>query len=679
MRYLVTLLFLPVLLFGQGHLLISEVYVPASGVQNHAFVEIYNPTNAAIATDNLYLANYKTYYEVVNDQFSTQSDAFLVQFPSGTIASKQTVTVALYGSDYKSQYGNSATYEIGSQDDSAADMTVHYKGANIKLSSSKGMLILFNWDGSNDLVQDVDYAGWGTFTTGLMDKTNIQIDGKDVDSNTSAYKADIAPASQKKLKIPTGEKSLQRAGIVETDEIASGGNGVGGHNEASEDLASSFLEGAPSPGTFSEIPGDGTGNVTASLQSVVGGEENDITFSFSTSINYTITKIELTIPSGWSWGEASGDVVLSGTAFTSAQIAVNGSVITISDVALTTLANGTVQVKKLTAPTDSKQGLFTTKTAVAGGNLTAISNTPVITITNFITIAEARNLPSGTAAEIKGVIVIGAGVLRNDFTSAYIADETGGIQVYKPGSIDPDVVRGSEVIMSGEIDEFNGVKQFSNYTITVLNQNVDLPKAKELSTKEASDASHEGAFLKLVGRIEDKYTAGPGVNIELNDGSGAVVVRVWETSNVDLNNFNQNDFVNIIGIHSLYNGAGQVLLAYNADIDTVKFDDAPIDLEVPNKPFAPDQHESFDIKYSAGMENSHVTMRIYDLGGRLIRTLFDGTGSPIKTTISWDGRNEYGDLATIGAYILHFEITNEETGKRQEKVAPIVVGTILSR
>ena len=67
------------------------------------------------------------------------------------------------------------------------------------------------------------------------------------------------------------------------------------------------------------------------------------------------------------------------------------------------------------------------------------------------------------------------------------------------------------------------------------------------------------------------------------------------------------------------------------------------------------------------------------LGGRLITTLYDGDGIPLQVTREWDGRNELGEQVPIGTYVLHFEVVNNETSKKIVKVAPIVVGTVLSR
>ena len=84
-----------------------------------------------------------------------------------------------------------------------------------------------------------------------------------------------------------------------------------------------------------------------------------------------------------------------------------------------------------------------------------------------------------------------------------------------------------------------------------------------------------------------------------------------------------------------------------------------------------------NIEYSSGAENSHINLRIFDLAGRLVVTLIDGAGVPFTNIYQWNGRNHLDELVPLGTYICHLEVVNEDTGKRTEKVAPIVVGTVL--
>jgi hypothetical protein len=51
-----------------------------------------------------------------------------------------------------------------------------------------------------------------------------------------------------------------------------------------------------------------------------------------------------------------------------------------------------------------------------------------------------------------------------------------------------------------------------------------------------------------------------------------------------------------------------------------------------------------------GSEASHVRVRLYDLSGRLVRTLMDGSRAPGRYDLTWDGRRDDGSAAGGGVY-----------------------------
>jgi hypothetical protein len=56
------------------------------------------------------------------------------------------------------------------------------------------------------------------------------------------------------------------------------------------------------------------------------------------------------------------------------------------------------------------------------------------------------------------------------------------------------------------------------------------------------------------------------------------------------------------------------------------------------------------IRFDAPPGGGEVMLRIYDVSGRLVRTLFKGTPSPGRNEITWNGRNETGADAAAGLY-----------------------------
>jgi len=1019
MRKLIPVLLLPFYLLAQDHLLISEAMIPSSTEQGKTFIEIYNPTSQAVDLSDVYLANYNTYYNSVNGQYSNNSAHFLVRFPAQNLAAGANVVVALDGAAFTSAFGSAPDFEILGTDGAVTDMSGLYIGGAAKLESS-AMIVLFQWDGQSDLVQDIDYIPWGLsfFSSRWTDKSGISIDGPDGDSDASSYNAETAVGSQDAPATPTGGQSLQRNGVTESNENSSGGNGIAGHDETSEAWSQSLRTAGPSPGSFSEVAGDGSGTVSVNPDTVDAATQVLLEFSAAGEDPYTLTDLQLVVPANWAWPQNSSAVTLSGTGFASAGVTVNddtinvesaqltsgqqgvlqisnlttpsvtvlstfrvssatsggtltpvseqpqvqviaplsiadiqndfdtynGEVVTLEavvaiganvtrtdhtdayiqdasgrginafesgtamdreadlargnriritgtigefppddDFATTQISNftideiiatgedvpsvanvtiaeardislegtmvetagiindifevgggtnvtiedgtgsivvrawnttgvdlsgysvgdtvgvravvdifneaaqlllayqedifagsidtpvdgsgvvsvtpenvnksesvdltfafaanaldevtqvtldvppywnwsqssadvntggafadatvsvngnrvelqgaslaedfpGSVVLNNLTAPDADTVSTFTVRTAGSGGTLREIAISPLVTVGNgtaidFTPISEARNRPVNSTVTIKGVVVIGAGILRNDFTSAYLADESGaGINVFRPGGLDPAIERGNEVLMTGVLEEFNGILEITDYEVTVLRRDAPLPDPIELTTAQASETTYEGSWVRVTGIIQDLFSAGGGTNIVVRDGGQqAVTVRVWNTTGVDVSAYEVGDLVEVTGSHGIFSNAGQILLGYDEDISLLDLSEAPVILDVPPKPFAPEIDDTFPITYSAGPGDTRITLRIYDLGGRLVATLLDDAGVPLESVFPWDGRNQFGELVQLGTYIIHLEVVNENSGKKTTKVAPVVVGTLLSR
>jgi hypothetical protein len=66
-------------------------------------------------------------------------------------------------------------------------------------------------------------------------------------------------------------------------------------------------------------------------------------------------------------------------------------------------------------------------------------------------------------------------------------------------------------------------------------------------------------------------------------------------------------------------------------------------------PFNPSTSIPFDVPFAGAV----VTLRIYDVNGRLVRTLVNGEQSAGQKLVAWDGRNETGDPVATGIYLYH--------------------------
>ncbi len=161
------------------HVLISEVGIQPGGAE---FVEIYNPTSAAVDLSDYYLADNSAYYKITAGPWNpsgTPGTDFLAQFPSGTSIPAGGVLVVASepasGNDgFETIFGSCPDFTLNSTGaalscggGSVPAMTIPTNGsvgssAGALISNEREMIVLFSWDGSASTVKDVDYVTWGT-------------------------------------------------------------------------------------------------------------------------------------------------------------------------------------------------------------------------------------------------------------------------------------------------------------------------------------------------------------------------------------------------------------------------------------------------------------------------------------------------------------------------------------
>lgn len=238
------------------HLLISEfVVTPTAG----EYVEIYNGTGADVDLTNYYLtdamnAGDNDYINVVDGTYSAFGSDFLAKFPDGAvIKAGEFQVIASDAVGFLATYGVEADYELLAKSATVPDMVAPKAGdigATAGLSNDGEVVVLFYWDGASDLVQDVDYVIWGDKAE-FVDKTGVTKDGPDADTDASAYLNDTPQANQISVSIGVPHefgKSAARQKLDEMSEILIAGNGMGGHDETSENLEAAFKNSDPTPG-----------------------------------------------------------------------------------------------------------------------------------------------------------------------------------------------------------------------------------------------------------------------------------------------------------------------------------------------------------------------------------------------------------------------------------------------
>jgi hypothetical protein len=236
-----------------AHLVISEVAPRGFGIgalsDSSEYVEIYNPTSRPVDLDDKYVSDDIGYYRIVNGTYpAANSSDWAGRFPPGLrLDPGRTLIICVSKTGFAASGASpgGAQYFLEMRNtnaNTADDMTILTTGSVFPLSG--GMMtnpgpnggewiVLYCWNGTSDLVCDIDYASWGAnvVSNPKMNKTGLSIDGPDAGAATSAFNTDTAPGTQTNLGASTvlaKPNTYQRIGGGEAAESTVNGNGCVG-------------------------------------------------------------------------------------------------------------------------------------------------------------------------------------------------------------------------------------------------------------------------------------------------------------------------------------------------------------------------------------------------------------------------------------------------------------------
>jgi predicted extracellular nuclease len=548
-------------------LLLSEVVVtPTIG----EFIEILNPTGSSIDLSDVYLTDATFaggsvfYYNIVTGAGAGGGgfSDFHARFPDGaSIAPGEFQTVSLAGSDdFFTAYGFDPTYELfedGVGADAVPDMREALAGSINNqggLSNGGEVVILYTWDGASDLVQDIDYALWGDKDE-AVDKTGIAIDGPDADAVVSVYLNDTAIPIQ---DVVSGGShaigdSFQRVDFTEGVETQSGGNGLTGSDETSEDLSVTWGLAGATPGTapaadwiINEIHADPASGLAGDANG--DGVRNFSDDEFVEIVNASGAAVDI---SGWTLSDSSGVthnfpagtvipdqcgfVVFGGGTpagrfgFGLVQTASEGSVSLSNSGDRVTLNNGSADVAtysygpeggdnqsltrdpdvtgasliKHSLATGSGGALFSPGTMVDGDQFPGC--VPDVLIHDVQGSGDTSPLVGYTVA-VEGIVVgdfqDGASGTHGDLNGFHVQEEDAdadgdsatseGIFVFDGSSPATNVAVGDLVRVVGKVSEFNGLTEITSFSgVTVLSAGNPLPTPASVTLPVASLSDFE--------------------------------------------------------------------------------------------------------------------------------------------------------------------------------------------
>ena len=648
----------PIFLFGGvDHLVFSEIVITPSEAE---FVKITNPTANDIGLTNYYLtdgtdiSNGKFYYQLTGglNYWSGSGSDFICRFPSGyTLSAGTSVTISLRDSStYANYFGENADLTLADDLLDAVD-GISTKGSNAaKLGNSAETLILFHWDGSSATVQDVDYLLWGNNSFGI-DKSGV-----------SGYTSDTPAASQSYLPVHSVDEKLVRISD-EGSETQTEGNGITGHDETSELMQDTWqivplVSSKPEISAVRISPSSPNSADLIRFSATVTDDDGLALVKLVTIFQNDTTSHSMTQGIADTFGVEIGPLAQSGSLIYYVYARDNIGLVDSTSLSAVTI----------TDPPDPPVDL----------SIAELLND----LSNYI----------GTEITIDGVITVPAGRLRTNFTEAFLQDESErGIILYN-SSLDTSFDRGDSVLVVAEVDEFDGKPELIYSSITGLKENAAIPVV-ELTISDFNTLAYTYAYVKIWGKIisrSEPSGTNTGANISLQDASGEVsTIRIWNSTNIlyDENFMLINpaldsllqvgQLIEVAGIAGEYSGSSQLQPAYASDI-TEKLEgqsgDYSAELSVAPYPFVPQLGEVIAYTYSFPA-NGRIKLRVFDLAGRLITTLYDEyRGISFYMEDTWDGRDNLNSQVSPGTYILHLDVTDAITGQQYQAMAPVVIG-----
>lgn len=242
-----------------GHVLITEVTLAAGSDE---FIEIYNPGQLSVPLGTYYLSDDHEYWLLpgafsqldpaiqprprINDQYD-----FIVKFPdNAAIGPGEVQVVAIDNDRFVGEYGFTPDYSIVNAPDADHAMLdpsgtsgVPMVGFDPGLTNGGESVILFSWDGTSDLVVDIDMVNAGRgidASNSIQSKAGEFVDGPDADTETTGFLIESAVAIELDGVAAAGF-SHKRIALEEGFEMQDGNsNGITGDNELSEDFSQTW-------------------------------------------------------------------------------------------------------------------------------------------------------------------------------------------------------------------------------------------------------------------------------------------------------------------------------------------------------------------------------------------------------------------------------------------------------
>jgi hypothetical protein len=297
----------------------------------------------------------------------------------------------------------------------------------------------------------------------------------------------------------------------------------------------------------------------------------------------------------------------------------------------------------------------------------------------------------GQPRNVSGIVTVAPGTLADniyviqntwDTTPAYH-----GIHVFSGGNLTGQIEIGDSVSVSGDVDEFFGLTQIEqHFTDSWTSHGVagELPGFDIQTTQLPPDSTGavpageawEGVLVQASGSVITNAAAGFGQYFVDNTDprSGEETLVDDEARFGGLLTFEPalGDSVTVRGVGDF--SFGEYKIQPRNDSDILPYDPADaVGVGVgPAGEIGFALHQSSPNPFSGGTtrigfalpRETRATLRVFDVRGRLVRTLVDGALPAGRHDVTWDGRNTQDRPVASGVYFYRLRTGEEEATRK---------------